>query len=227
MLMESLEEIKQEIAKKKQEEMAIVEAKKANGLVNALVDNETAIDIAKQQYQDLKNQKQIAKKMGNVVNKKTNADIETADLIVKEQIVSNKVKRAEQRNKLLQLKAERKFLKKEEAHRLAMQRQSQLREKYEDLLLRTCRKKQKGDDGKYHFIDGPDGKPIINTPGPVKFFFIRLFDGIVSILNLTAEIFGAINKNVFKGLFIILLLLFLFVPPFRDFILSLIGVKFG
>ena len=225
--MESLEEIKQEIAKKKQEEMAIVEAKKANGLVNALVDNETAIDIAKQQYQDLKNQKQIAKKMGNVVNKKTNADIETADLIVKEQIVSNKVKRAEQRNKLLQLKAERKFLKKEEAHRLAMQRQSQLREKYEDLLLRTCRKKQKGDDGKYHFIDGPDGKPIINTPGPVKFFFIRLFDGIVSILNLTAEIFGAINKNVFKGLFIILLLLFLFVPPFRDFILSLIGVKFG
>ena len=108
-----------------------------------------------------------------------------------------------------------------------MQRQKHMREKYEDLLLRTCRKKQKGEDGKYHFVDDKDGNPIINVPGKIKFFFIKLFDGIVSLLNLTAEIFGAINKNVIKGLFVILILLLVFVPPFREFLLGLIGIKIG
>lgn len=225
--METLEEIEREIALRQQQELQVVQIQQENKLVDALVNNETAIDIAKEQYQDLKNQKQIAKKMGNVVNKKTNADIETADLLVKEQVVSNKVKRAEQRNRLLELKNDKKYLQKEQKHRIDMQRQRHLREKYEDLLLRTCRKKQKGEDGKYHFIDDKDGNPIINTPGRIKFFFIRLFDGLVSILNLTAEILGAINKNVFKGLFILLIILLLFVPPFREFILGLIGIKLG
>lgn len=235
--MESLEDIKQEIALKKQQEANSVEVVNPsstnpvvineNSLVNALVNNESAIDMAKEQYQDLKNQKQIAKKMGNVVNKKTNADIETADLLVKDQVVSNKVKKAEQKNKLLQLKNEKIYLKKEQKHKLAMQRQKHMREKYEDLLLRTCRKKQKGEDGKYHFVDDKDGNPIINVPGKIKFFFIKLFDGIVSLLNLTAEIFGAINKNVIRGLFIILILLLVFVPPFREFLLGLIGIKIG
>lgn len=235
--MESLEDIKQEIALKKQQEANSVEVVNPsptspvvineNSLVNALVNNESAIDMAKEQYQSLKNQKQISKKMGNVVNKKTNADIETADLLVKDQLVSNKVKKAEQRNRLLELKNEKVYLKKEQVHRLEMQRQRHLREKYEDLLLRTCRKKQKGSDGKYHFVDDKDGNPIINTPGRIKFFFIKLFDGIVSLLNLTAEIFGAINKNVIKGLFVILILLLVFVPPFREFLLGLIGIKIG
>lgn len=221
-LEKKLEEKQKE--EQKQQELVLIENE--NKLVNALVNNETAIEIAKQQYADLKNQKQIAKKMGEVVNKKTNADIETADLLVKDQVVDNKTKKAEQRNRLLQLRNERAYLKKEQTHKLAMQRARQLYERHGDLLLRTCRKRQKGDDGKYHFVNDENGKPIINTPSPLKFFFIRLFDGIVSTLNLTAEIFGALNKNVLKGGFILLILLCVFVPPFRSWLLGLIGISF-
>lgn len=221
-LEKKLEEKQKE--EQKQQELVLIENE--NKLVNALVNNETAIEIAKQQYSELKNQKQIAKKMGEVVNKKTNADIETADLMVKDQIVDNKVKKSEQRNRLLELRNERAYLKKEQKHKLAMQRARQLYERHGDLLLRTCRKRQKGDDGKYHFVNDENGKPIINTPGPLKFFFIRLFDGIVSTLNLTAEIFGALNKNVLKGGFILLILLCVFVPPFRLWLLGLIGISF-
>ena len=222
---ERLDEIKQEIATRKESgNLATIQD---NALVNALVDNETAVDIVKEQYKSLPNQKQIAKKIGKVVNEKTNADIETADLLVKDQVVSNKVKKAEQKNKLLQLKNERIYIEKEQKHKLAMQRQKHLRDKYEDLLLRTCRKKQKGEDGKWHYLDDENGKPIINIPSAFKFFWIRLFDGIVSTLNLTAEIFSALNKNVLKGGFIILIILMLFVPPFREFVLGLIGIKLG
>lgn len=220
-LEKKLEEKQKE--EQKQQELVLIENE--NKLVNALVNNETAIEIAKQQYADLRNQKQIAKKMGEVVNKKTNADIETADLLVKDQVVDNKTKKAEQRNRLLQLKNERAYLKKEQKHKLAMQRARQLYERHGDLLLRTCRKRQKGDDGKYHFVNDENGKPIINTPSPFKFFWIRLFDGIVSTLNLTAEIFGALNKNVLKGGFVLLILLCIFVPPFRLWLLGLIGIS--
>lgn len=222
---ERLDEIKQEIAIKK--ESGSLTSLQDSTLVNALVNNDTAVDIVKEQYKSLPNQKNIAKKMGKVVKEKTNADIETADLIVKDQVVSNKVKKAEQKNKLLQLKNERTYIEKEQKHKLEMQRQRHLREKYEDLLLRTCRKKQKGEDGKWHFINDENGKPIINTPSPFKFFWIKLFDGIVSTLNLTAEIFSALNKNVLKGGVIILIILMLFVPPFREFVLGLIGIKLG
>lgn len=218
--MSEIEELEQKVKEKQKQELVV---KQENTLVNALVNNETAIDIAKEQYQDLKNQKQIAKKMGNVVNKKTNADIETADLLVKEQIVNNKVKRAEQKNKLLELKNERVRLKKEQRHELAMQRARHLREKHEDLLLRTCRKRSKGADGKWVYHKDENGKDIINIPSAFAFFWIRLWDGIVSTLNQTADILGAINKNVLKGGLIILVLLLVFVPPFRSWILSLIS----
>lgn len=40
-------------------------------LVTALINNDTAIDMAKKQYEALKNQKNIASKMSKVVNRKT------------------------------------------------------------------------------------------------------------------------------------------------------------
>lgn len=214
--------LEQQVLEKRQQDEDI--KNNDNTLVEALVNNETAIDIAKQQYSDLKNQKQIAKKMGNVVNRKTNADIETANLLVSKQEVNNKVEKTEQANKILKLKQERKYLKREQKHRLTMQRAEHLKEQYGDLLLRTCRKKAKGEDGKWHYQKDENGKDIINVPGRIRFFFIRLFDGIVSGLNQTAEIIGALNKNVIKGVFIIIVLLIIFVPPLRAWLLNLIGI---
>lgn len=218
-----IQELQKAVEEKQRQEQAVVVVENDNKLVDALVNNETAISIAKKQYEDLANQKQIAKKMGNVVNRKTNADIETADLLVKEQEVSNKVKKAEQRNKLLQLKNERTYLKREQKHRLQMQREKQLREKYGDLLLRTCRKKQKDENGKSVFVNDKNGDPIINVPSPFAFFWIRLWDSVISTLNQTADIFGALNKNVLKGGIFLIIMLLVFVPPFRSWIFGLIN----
>ena len=102
-----LAEIKAKFDEKKQEEQnntndiivapsntqEITTIQDDNALVNALVNNETAVDIAKQKYQDQKNQKNIANKMGKVVNRKTNADIETANIKVEEQEKNNRVKK--------------------------------------------------------------------------------------------------------------------------------------
>ena len=236
-----LEMIEQKFAEKKREEAekqerlsttaeegnnAVVELD-SNALVTALVNNNSAIDIARKKYEEQKNQKGIANKMGKVVNRKTNADIDTANLKVEEQEKANKVKRQEIKNELLKLKNEKIYLKKEQKHRLEMQRARHIREKYEDLLLRTCRKKQKGEDNKWHYVDDKDGNPVINIPGRIRFFFIRLFDGIVSGLNQIAEIFGALNKGVLKGGLIIFILLLLFVAPFRTWLLGLIGIHLG
>ena len=234
-----LAEIKAKFDEKKQEEQnntndiivapsntqEITTIQDDNALVNALVNNETAVDIAKQKYQDQKNQKNIANKMGKVVNRKTNADIETANIKVEEQEKNNRVKKQEIKNELLRLKNDKIYLKKEHKHRLDMQRAKHLREKYEDLLLRTCRKKQKGEDKKWHFIDDKDGNPIINIPGKIRFFFIRLFDGIISGLNQVADIFGALNKGVLKGSLIILIILLIVVSPFRNWLFNLIGIR--
>lgn len=241
--MEDLEKRAKELVEEEKAQEAIVEASTKNNetaisiqsapkyrapdnVVDALLSNSSAIEIAEAKYNELKNQKKIANKMGEVVKKKTNADIETADIKVQDQIVSNKVKKAEQKNKLLQLKNDRIYLKKEQKHRLDMQRKQHLLEKYEDLLLRTCRKKQKGEDGKYHYENDKNGKPIINIPGKFRFFWIRLFDGLISGLNQTADIIGALNKNVLKGALLIFILCLVFVPPFRTWLLSLIGIKF-
>lgn len=199
-----------------------------NGLVQELSNNEVAIQMAKESYAALKNQKRIGKQIENVVKKNTQVDIETADIKVQEKDKNNKVKKAEIKNELLKLKNDKIYLQKEQKHRLEMQRAQQIREKYEDLLLRTCRKKQKDENGKWVFIDDPKtGKPIINIPGKFKLFWLRLFDGIVSTLNQTADIFGALNKNVIKGGFLIILLLILFVPPFRQWLFGLIGITIG
>lgn len=218
----TLDEIDQEIAAKKLE---VAKKEQENQLVASLLNNDTAIEMAKKQYEDLRNQKNIADKMSKVVNRKTNADIATANIKVEEQEKNNRVKKQEIKNELLKLKNDKIYMLKEHKHRLEMQRAKQLREKYEDLLLRTCRKKQKGEDKKWHFVDDENGKPIINVPGKIRFFFIRLFDGIVSGLNQIAEIFGALNKGVLKGSLLIFILLLVLVPPFRSWLFGLIGIS--
>lgn len=205
---------------------AFTEQVKDNQFVNAMTDNAVAVQMAKDEYGTIKNQKSIAKGIKNVAIDNTKTDIDSAKIKVEEKKKNNKVKRQEINNELFRLKKERKYLEKEQKHRLEMQRAQQLKEKYEDLLLRTCRKKQKGDDGKYHFVNDDNGKPVVNIPGKFRFFWIRLFDGVVSTLNQTAEIFSALNKNVLKGGLIILILIFILVPPFRNWILGLIGIKF-
>lgn len=209
------------------DENKFIEQVEDNKLIKELTNNETAIEMAKESYNALKNQKKISKQIENVVKKNTQVDIETANVKVQEKDKNNKVKKAEIKNELLKLKNDKIFLKKEQKHRLVMQRAKQIREKYEDLLLRTCRKKQKDENGKWKFIDDKQGNPIINVPSKFKLFWLKLFDGIVSTLNQTADIFGALNKNVLKGSLFILILLIIFVPPLREWLFSLIGIKLG
>lgn len=205
---------------------AFEEQVRDNQFVNTMTDNAVAVQMAKEQYGNIKNQKSIAKGIKDVAIDNTKTEIDSAKIKVEEKKKNNKVKRQEINNELFRLKKEREYLEKDQKHRLEMQRAQHLKEKYEDLLLRTCRKKQKGEDGKYHFVNDKDGNPIVNIPSKFRFFWIRLFDGIVSTLNQTAEIFGALNKNVLKGGLIIIILLLLLVPPFRNWIFGLIGVKF-
>lgn len=238
--MEDLERRAQELAEQEQKEQvqeqtsekALVtsnpnyEVQVANNkFVNAMTDNDVAVQMAREEYNSIKNQKSIAKDIKKVAIDNTRTDIDSANIQVEEKKKNNKVKRQEINNELYRLKKEREFLEKEQKHRLEMQRAEQIREKYEDLLLRTCRKKQKGEDGKMHYINDENGKPIVNIPGRFKLFWLKLFDGLISTLNQTADIFGALNKNVLKGGFIILLILLVFVPPFRNWLISLIGIK--
>lgn len=205
---------------------AFEEQVRDNQFVNAMTDNAVAVQMAKDQYGNIKNQKSIAKGIKDVAIDNTKTEIDSAKIKVEEKKKNNKVKRQEINNELFRLKKEREYLERDQKHRLEMQRAQHLKEKYEDLLLRTCRKKQKGEDGKYHFVNDKDGNPVVNIPSKFRFFWIRLFDGLVSTLNQTAEIFGALNKNVLKGGLIILILLLLLVPPFRNWLFGLIGIKF-
>jgi hypothetical protein len=205
----------------KTRELAINE----NKFVDAMTSNNVAIEIAKKEYETLKNQEGIAKKIGKVIKENTEVEIETAKIKVEEKDKDNRVKRQEIKNDLLRLRNEKIYIKKEHKHKLEMQRARQIREKYEDLLLRTCRKKQKDENGKWMFVDDENGRPIVNIPNKIRLFFLRTFDGLISTLNQTADIFGLLNKNVLKGGFIILILLLIFVPPLRVWLLGLIGIK--
>jgi len=197
-----------------------------NGLVNALMNNDTAISIAKEQYVDLKNQKKIAGKISKVVQEKTNADIESANVKVQDQKKNNKIERQRIKNELFKLKNDKMFLAREQKHKLAMQRKQHILEKYGDLILRYCRKKQKNDKGQYEYLKA-DGKDVFNVPNRLQLFFMLIFDGIVASLNMTAEIFSGLNKVVWKGGLIILILLLIFIPPFREWLLSLTGINFN
>lgn len=239
---EELERIKDLIAKRKNEvvqteieEHSIREVDansykpvaSENRLVEEIMRNETAIEMAKQKFNDIKNQSKIANKMERVVNKKTKTDLETAELKVDEQRVSNKVERARQRNELLKCKEERKQLIKESRHKRNMQKFRHRKEKYGDILLRHCRKKTKGVDGKWEYQVDKNGDFIINMPNAFILFWLIMFDSIVMFLNQTAEVFAGLNKVVFKAFWVILIITILLVPPFRQFVFGIIGFNIG
>ena len=202
--------------------------KNDKSLISALIDNNTitAIEIAKKQYENLENQKNIANKMSKVVNRKTNADIDTANLKVEKQEKNNKVKKQEIKNELLKLKNEKIYMQREQMHQLKMQKTRHRLEKYGELLTRHCQKKVKDKDGKWQYQVDSNGKPLINAPNGFTLFWLIILDSIVQFLNLGAEVISKTNKVVLKSLGIIFIILLLLVPPFRDWLLSLIGVKF-
>lgn len=198
-----------------------------NKLVNAVMQNDTALELAKAKFEDIKNQKNLASKMGKVVNKKANTDIESADLKVEQQRLANKVEKARQRNELLKCEEERKYLLKESKHKLNMQKLTHRKDKYGDLLLRHCRKKQKNAEGKWEFQTDKDGNAIINMPNAFTLFWLIVFDSIVMFLNQSADIFGGLNKIVFKIFWWVLILIILLVPPVRQALFGLVGINIG
>ena len=208
------------------ENATLVEYKeiKNNELVDALTNVTDAVGIAKEQFQNIKNQKDIAKKMGKVAKSKVETDIDTANLQVKDQKVNNEIKRAEQRNKLIQLNAEKKYLEKEAKHKLKMQKFKQMKEKNYDLLLRYFRARHKDENGKWVYETDAQGNPIIHMPSRFSLAMVRFFDSLTNTLNQVADAVGGLNKVVFKGLFFVLLLVVLFVPPVREWLLGLLGI---
>lgn len=195
-----------------------------NEIVGALLDNTAAMQLAKEQHEQLKTQKTIAQKIGEVINKKTTADIETADLKVEQQRLANKVERARQKNELLKCKQERILLQKENRHALEMQKFRHRKEKYGDLLLRHCRKKMKDENGKWVFVKDKDGNDIVNMPNTFVLFWLIIFDSIVMFFNQIAEVIGSMNKIVRKAIWITLILLFVLVEPLRNWLFNLIGI---
>lgn len=198
-----------------------------NKLVSEILSNDTALEIAKTKFEDIKNQKHLATKMGKVVNKKADTDIETADLKVEQQRLANKVEKARQKNELLKCKADRKYLIKESKHKLNMQKFAHRKEKYADLLLRHCRKRVKNAEGKWEYQTDNEGNAIINMPNAFTLFWLIVFDSIVMFLNQTADIFGGLNKIVFKVFWWALILVILLVPPVRQSLFGLIGINIG
>lgn len=227
------DKILEEIKKIKQEqELQVVEEKTEilpnafdNNLANEIMKNDTALQIAKEKFDELKSQKKLAGKMGAVVQKKARTDIETADLQVGKQILDNKVEKARQKNELIKCKNEKKYLNRESRHKLTMQKIAQRKEKYNDLILRHCRKKVKNANNKWEYQTDKDGNPMVVMPNLFELWALIVFDSIVTFLNQTAEVFSGINKIVFKIMFVSLLMAFIFIPPFRDWVFSLISLK--
>ena len=198
-----------------------------NEFVQAMTNNEVAIQMARDGYNDIKNQKNIAKGIKKVAIDNTKTDIETAKIKVEDKKKNNKVKRQEIKNELYKLKQDKIYLEKESKHKLAMQRFNQRKEKYGDLLLRHCRKKVKNAEGKWEYQVDDNGDAIINMPNGFVLFWLIVFDSIVMFLNQTAEIFGSLNKIVFKVFWIILIVVVLFIPPVRQWLFGLIGLNLG
>lgn len=242
-----LEQIEEEIKQKKQlseteidseilTEQQIVVAETTNKaeiqpidseFVQAMTNNEVAIQMAKDGYNDIKNQKNIAKGIKKVAIDNTKTDIETAKIKVEDKKKNNKVKRQEIKNELYRLKQEKIYLQRDSRQKLAMQKFNHRKEKYGDLLLRHCRKKIKNAEGKWEYQVDKNGDAIINMPNGFVLFWLIVFDSIVMFLNQTADIFGGLNKVVFKIFWIILIAVVLFVPPVRQWLFGLIGLNLG
>lgn len=202
-------------------------AKIDNDFVNAMTNNNVAVQMAKDSYNEIKNQKNIAKNIEKVVTKNTMADIEQADLTVEEKRKQNKEKKQEISNRLYELKQERKRLVRESKHKLAMQKVNHWKEKYGDLLLRHCRKKVKNAEGKWEYQTDKNGDAIINMPNSFTLFFLIIFDSIVMFLNEITDVFGGLNKIVIKAFWIILIVVLVLVPPIRQWLFGLIGINLG
>lgn len=198
-----------------------------NEFVQAMTNNEVAIQMARDGYNDIKNQKNIAKGIKKVAIDNTKTDIESAKIKVEDKKKNNKIKRQEIKNELYKLKQDKIYLEKESKHKLAMQRFNQRKEKYGDLLLRHCRKKVKNAEGKWEYQVDEKGDAIINMPNGFVLFWLIVFDSIVMFLNQTADIFGSLNKIVFKVFWIILIVVVLFIPPVREWLFGLIGLNLG
>lgn len=198
-----------------------------NEFVQAMTNNAVAIQMAKDGYNDIKNQKNIAKGIKKVAIDNTKTDLETAKIKVEDKKKNNKVKRQEIKNELYKLKQDKIYLEKESKHKLAMQKFNQRKEKYGDLLLRHCRKKIKNAEGKWEYQVDEKGDAIINMPNGFVLFWLIVFDSIVMFLNQTADIFGSLNKIVFRVFWIILIIIVLFVPPVRQWLFGLIGLNLG
>lgn len=205
-------------------EKSINDSDKNSQLIETLMNTDSAIVIAKTKYEEINNQTRIAKKMEKVVNRATEAEIDVANTKVLEQEVNTKIKKQEQKNKIIKLKNERKFLKKEQKHNLTMQKFEQRKQRYYDLLLRYCRKKIKNEKGEWEFLKDNNNNPIINMPNGFVLTILIILDAIVSTLNISSDIISQTNKIVFKSFFYILIICLVFIPPFRTFILSLIGI---
>ena len=198
-----------------------------NEFVQAMTNNEVAIQMARDGYNDIKNQKNIAKGIKKVAIDNTKTDIESAKIKVEDKKKNNKVKRQEIKNELYKLKQDKIYLEKESKHKLAMQKFNQRKEKYGDLLLRHCRKKVRNAEGKWEYQVDDKGDAIINMPNGFVLFWLIVFDSIVMFLNQTADIFGSLNKIVFRVFWIILIIIVLFVPPVRQWLFGLIGLNLG
>lgn len=200
------------------EENSIIRAWAAN--------NASAYEIARTKYEDINKQKRIGKKIEKVATRKTNADIESANTAVEEQEKDIKVKKQQIKNELLKLKNDKVFLTREQKHRLKMQNFQHRKEKYGDLMMKYCRRKQKDEHGKMVYLKDEKGNYLLNYPNAFTLFWLILFDTIVNTLNQVSEVCSSVNKVVVKGFFIILICLIIFVEPIRQWIFGLIGMKF-
>lgn len=198
-----------------------------NEFIEAMTNNNVAIQMAQDSYNNIKNQKNIAKGIEKVAVENTKTDIESADIKVQEKKKNNKVKKQEIANDLFKLKQEKKYLQRESKHKLTMQRFNQRKEKYGDLLLRHCRKKSKNAEGKWEYQTDKNGDAIINMPNSFTLFFLIIFDSLVMFLNQTTDVFSGLNKVVFKAFWFIVIAIILFVPAAREWLFGLIGLKLG
>lgn len=198
-----------------------------NEFIEAMTNNNVAIQMAQDSYNNIKNQKNIAKGIEKVAVENTKTDIESADIKVQEKKKNNKVKKQEIANDLFKLKQEKKYLQRESKHKLTMQRFNQRKEKYGDLLLRHCRKKSKNAEGKWEYQTDKNGDAIINMPNSFTLFFLIIFDSLVMFLNQTTDVFAGLNKVVFKAFWFIVIAIILFVPAAREWLFGLIGLKLG
>lgn len=171
-------------------------------MMEAIIDNSFAIDLAKKSLQDTKKQEKKADTMIQLADKNFKVDAEIVNTQIAEKDKNNKIKKQEIKNDLLKLKQEAKFLKREHSQKLQIQKLDHRKEKYGGLLER---------------------RKIDYLPNAFVLFLILCLDGFVSCLDAMSKVFGGINKTLLKAIWIIILFTFIFIAPAREWLLSLIS----